>query len=67
MAKGPKYRVAFRRRREGKTHYYRRRQMLLNKSPRAVIRGSLNHMMVQLANAKIEKHFIMVKNSMIVS
>ena len=54
MAKGPKYRVAFRRRREGKTNYYRRKQMLMSDQPRAIIRGSLNHMTIQLADAKIK-------------
>ncbi|MHA1712557.1 MAG: 50S ribosomal protein L18 [Candidatus Ranarchaeia archaeon] len=60
MAKGPRYRVAFRRRREGKTNYYRRRQMLLSPHPRVVVRGSLNHMRIQIADAKMVGDRILV-------
>ena len=51
MARGPRYRVAFRRRREGKTDYRKRKTMILSKIPRLVVRGSLNHMVVQIINA----------------
>ena len=53
-AKGPKYSVPFRRRREGKTDYRARRALILSKMPRIVARGSLKHMMVQVVNAKVE-------------
>ena len=53
-AKGPKYSVPFRRRREGKTDYRARRALILSKMPRIVARGSLKHMTVQIVNAKVE-------------
>jgi large subunit ribosomal protein L18 len=52
MAKGPTYRLSFRRRREGKTHYYRRKRMLLSQQPRLVIRKTGKHTIVQIARAK---------------
>jgi len=54
MAKGPRYRVPFRRRREGKTNYKKRRALILSGLPRIVARGSLKHMVVQVVNAKAE-------------
>lgn len=52
MAKGPRYRVPFRRRREGKTDYHARRALVISGKPRLVVRGSLNHMTVQVVKAK---------------
>ncbi|RLI22797.1 50S ribosomal protein L18 [Candidatus Bathyarchaeota archaeon] len=52
-AKGPRYRVPFRRRREGKTDYRARRALILSKMPRIVARGTLKHMIVQVVNAKV--------------
>ncbi|MFQ6068113.1 MAG: 50S ribosomal protein L18 [Candidatus Bathyarchaeia archaeon] len=51
MAKGPSYNVPFRRRREGKTDYKARKALIISKLPRVVIRGSLNHMNVQIIEA----------------
>lgn len=51
MAKGPTYRVPFRRRREGKTDYQARRALILSRLPRVVTRGSLKHMNVQIIEA----------------
>jgi large subunit ribosomal protein L18 len=48
VAKGPSYRVKFRRRREGKTDYRRRLKLLLSKQPRLVVRKSLKHIRAQL-------------------
>ncbi len=53
MAKGPQYRVQFRRRREGKTNYYLRRRLLVSRLTRFVVRKSLNHLIVQLINPKV--------------
>ncbi|MDF1540200.1 MAG: 50S ribosomal protein L18 [Candidatus Thorarchaeota archaeon] len=53
MAQGPTYRVKFRRRREGKTNYYRRRRLLLSKQPRLVIRKTNTKIIVQVMTAKI--------------
>ncbi|MCD6461185.1 MAG: 50S ribosomal protein L18 [Thermoplasmata archaeon] len=47
MATGPRYRVPFRRRREGKTDYRRRRALLKSRMPRAVVRKSSRHIRVQ--------------------
>jgi len=53
MAKGPSYRVAFRRRREGKTDYQQRRNLVLSGLPRMVIRGSLRSISIQLIKAEV--------------
>jgi len=54
LAKGPTYRVLFRRRREGKTDYYLRMKLLRSGKPRLVIRKTLNGIIVQVINAKFE-------------
>ena len=48
MANGPRYKVAFRRRREGRTDYRQRARLLRAKIPRAVVRTSLRNTSVQL-------------------
>ena len=48
MATGPRYKVAFRRRREGRTDYHLRLRLLLSKEDRVVVRKSSKHMQVQL-------------------
>ncbi|TXT53725.1 MAG: 50S ribosomal protein L18 [Candidatus Thorarchaeota archaeon] len=53
MAQGPTYRVKFRRRREGKTNYYRRRRLLVSRRPRLVVRKTNRRVIVQIVNAKI--------------
>ena len=53
MAKGPSYRVPFRRRREGKTNYQLRKGLVISRLPRLVIRGTSKHMTVQVAKAKV--------------
>ena len=52
MATGPSYRVAFRRRREGKTDYQQRRGLVLSGLPRLVVRGSLGNMIVEVVRAE---------------
>jgi len=52
MAKGPSYRVPFRRRREGKSNYRSRRALILSRLPRLVARGTLRHMVIQVVEAK---------------
>ncbi len=54
MAKGPSYRLPFRRRREGKTDYRVRKSLVLSKSPRVITRGSLRHMNVQIIDASLK-------------
>ena len=52
MATGPRYRVAFRRRREGKTNYRTRRALVLSRVPRVVVRLSLKNVIIQVIEAK---------------
>jgi len=53
MATGPSYRVAFRRRREGKTDYQQRRGLVLSGLPRLVVRGSLRNVTTQIVKAEV--------------
>lgn len=53
MATGPRYRVPYRRRKEGKTNYRLRRALVLSRLPRLVVRGTLKHMIVQVIEAKM--------------
>ena len=52
MATGPRYRVAFRRRREGRTDYHRRLRLISGHLPRLVVRRSLYHVSAQVVEAK---------------
>ncbi|PKK85963.1 MAG: 50S ribosomal protein L18 [Thermoplasmata archaeon HGW-Thermoplasmata-1] len=47
MAHGPRFKVAFRRRREGRTDYRHRLRLLKSKMPRVVVRKSLKNIIVQ--------------------
>ena len=51
MAKGPRYRVPLKRRRENKTNYHKRRIMVLAKTPRLVIRRSQRYITIQIIEA----------------
>jgi len=53
LAYGPRYRVAFRRRREGKTDYQQRRSLVLSGLPRMIVRTSLSNVTVQVARAEV--------------
>jgi len=48
---GPRYRVEFRRKREGRTDYRRRLNLLRSRKPRLVARVSLKHVHVQVVQA----------------
>jgi large subunit ribosomal protein L18 len=52
MARGPRYRVAKRRRYEGKTNYHRRLKLLKSRKVRVVIRASNSHIIVQFVESK---------------
>lgn len=52
MVGGPRYRVPFRRRKEGKTDYQARKALVLSKKLRLVARDTLRNMIVQVVNAK---------------
>jgi large subunit ribosomal protein L18 len=52
LATGPRYKVPFRRRREGRTNYHVRYKLILSKKPRVVLRKSNSSMMIQLVIAE---------------
>jgi len=54
LARGPRYRVPYRRRREAKTNYRVRRIMATSGRTRFVVRPSNKHIVVQLITSKIE-------------
>ena len=54
MGQGPRYRVMFRRRRQKRTDYKTRKAMIISKIPRLVVRGSLAHMNIQIAEALLK-------------
>lgn len=53
MATGARYFVPFRRRREGKTNYYRRLKLLLSEKPRMVVRRTNRQVIIQLVEAEM--------------
>lgn len=57
MAKGARYRVPFRRRREGKTNYHLRRRLVRSNETRAAVRLTNNHCLIQFINARINGDF----------
>ena len=64
MARGPKYKVPRRRRREGKTNYYKRYTMILSKHPRFVIRKTNKYILVQVVVPRAEgDHTIVAAHS----
>lgn len=54
MATGPRYFVAFRRRREGRTDYYARTKLVVAEQPRMVVRKTNKHIICQLVTAHME-------------
>ncbi|MEM3673024.1 MAG: 50S ribosomal protein L18 [Candidatus Bathyarchaeia archaeon] len=52
MARNARYCVPFRRRREGKTDYRKRKALALSGKPRLVVRGALNNIVAQVVVAK---------------
>jgi len=54
MATGPRYKVAFRRRRELRTDYYTRKKLLTARETRAVVRRSNKNISVQFADFAME-------------
>ena len=53
MARGPRYRRAFRRRKDGKTDYHKRLKLLKSRKLRVVIRASNDHIRVQIIQSKL--------------
>jgi large subunit ribosomal protein L18 len=58
LAKGPRYRVPYRRRRENKTDYPTRRILATSEHPRFVIRISNKHIIIQIVKSAIEGDYI---------
>ncbi len=54
MATGPRYKVAFRRRRELRTDYYTRKKLLTARETRAVVRRSNKNITIQFADFAME-------------
>lgn len=52
MAKDARYCVPYRRRREGKTNYRKRKALIVSGKPRLVVRGSLKNIIAQIIVAK---------------
>lgn len=52
MAKDARYCVPYRRRREGKTNYGKRKALIVSDKPRLVVRGSLKNIIAQIVVAK---------------
>jgi large subunit ribosomal protein L18 len=63
MATGPRYKVAFRRRREGRTDYYVRRKLLSGHETRAVIRRSARNTTVQFIDFTMEGDIVLATAS----
>ncbi|MBS7655604.1 50S ribosomal protein L18 [Candidatus Bathyarchaeota archaeon] len=63
MAKGPRYNVPFRRRREGKTNYKKRRALILSKLPRFIVRLTNKHVLIQVAEAKPNGDYVLASAS----
>ena len=53
MARGPRYHVLFRRRRNGKTNFYYRKRLIFSNELRIVVRPSLKHLTIQIAKAEL--------------
>ena len=54
MAKGPQYNLPFRRRREGRTNYRKRRKLVTSGMTRLVVRPSNKHIAAQLVQAQAD-------------
>jgi large subunit ribosomal protein L18 len=65
MARGPDYSVPFRRRREAKTDYKKRRALVISGLPRLVVRPTSKNIIVQVIEAKPEGDYVLASaNSM---
>ena len=63
MAKGPRYRVPYRRRREKKTDYAARRVLATADRPRFVVRASGRNILVQVVRSEIEGDYVIAQAS----
>ena len=63
MAKGPRYRVPYRRRREHKTDYKARRVLATSSIPRFVVRPSNRNIIVQIVRSEFEGDYVLTQTS----
>jgi large subunit ribosomal protein L18 len=63
MARHKKHVLPYRRKREGKTDYRKRLQLLVSRKHRAVIRKSLRHFIVQIVEYKSEGDVVLISAS----
>ena len=63
MAKGPRYRVPYRRRREHKTDYKARRILATSNSPRFVVRPSSRNIIIQITSSEIKGDRVITQTS----
>jgi len=63
LAKGPRYRVPYRRRREKKTDYAARRVLATADRPRVVVRVSGKNILVQVVRSEIEGDYVVAQAS----
>lgn len=63
MAKGPRYRVPYRRRREAKTDYQARRILATSDRPRFVFRPFNRNIIIQVIESKIEGDYVLTQAS----
>ena len=54
MATGPRYFVLFRRRKEGKTDYYKRAKLVVSDRPRMVVRKTNRQIIIQMVLAEMD-------------
>jgi large subunit ribosomal protein L18 len=52
MARGSRYKVPFRRRREGLTNYRKRRRLIISRKARLVVRKTNKHVIAQVVAAR---------------
>lgn len=60
MARGPRYKVPLRRRREGKTNYRKRLKLLLSRKPRLVVRITNRRVIAQIVDYSPEGDRVLV-------
>jgi large subunit ribosomal protein L18 len=61
LARGPRYRVQYRRRRENKTDYVTRRALVTTGVPRLVVRVSNRNVIAQVTNAEIQGDYVIAQ------
>ena len=59
-ASKPRYKVRFRRRRQGKTDFYQRKTFIVSRKKRLVVRRSNKHIRAQIIEAHIEGDSVLV-------